>query len=120
MTGSIFERCGGFVAVRKIISSFYDKVLDSPRLGRHFVGVDMRALVDHQTKFITYVMGGPATFSDAQIQRAHTQRGISRAEFREMIELLAATLEEAELEPADIEHIRHEVARREHLVVADG
>ena len=63
MSGSMFERCGGFTTVRKVVAAFYDKVLDSPSLSRHFANVDMRALIDHQTKFITYVMGGPASFA---------------------------------------------------------
>lgn len=117
MNGAMFERCGGFSSVRKIISAFYDKVLDSPRLSRHFSNVDMRVLVDHQTKFITFVMGGPASFGDAQIRRVHARLGITRAEFREMVDLLEETLTEHDLEPADIEHVRGEVAKRELLVV---
>jgi hemoglobin len=117
MTGSIFERYGGFVAVRKVISAFYDKVLDSPQLSRHFTGVDMRGLIDHQTKFVTYIMGGPARFSDAQIERVHARLGVTRAEFREAVDLMAETLEDHDFAAADVEQIRHELVRRERLVV---
>lgn len=117
MTGTIFERCGGFAAVRKVISVFYDKVLDSPRLSRYFVGVDMRTLIDHQIKFVTHVMGGPAKFSDAQIERVHARLGISRDEFREVVELMVEALDEHDLPAADVEYIRQELVRRERLVV---
>jgi len=117
MTGSIFERCGGFASVRKVISGFYDKVLESPRLSHHFSGVDMRTLIDHQTKFVTSIMGGPASFPDAQIQRAHARLGISRAEFLELVALMVATLDEHGLPAADIEQVRQELYRREPLVV---
>ena len=63
-TKTTFERLGGFARVRLIVSDFYDKVLDSERLARHFAGIDMRQLIDHQTKFIAAIMGGPAAFSD--------------------------------------------------------
>lgn len=117
MTGSIFERCGGFATVRKVISTFYDKVLDSPRLSHHFASVDMRALIDHQTKFVTSIMGGPASFPDAQIQRAHARLGITRAEFRELVELMVGTLAEHGLAEADLAHVRQELDRREPLIV---
>jgi hemoglobin len=117
MTVSIFERCGGFATVRKVVSTFYDKVLDSPRLSHHFAGVDMRALIDHQTKFVTCIMGGPASFPDAQIQRAHARLGVTRAEFRELVELMVGTLDEHGLPEADLAHVRQELDRRQHLVV---
>lgn len=77
MNGAMFERCDGFSSVRKIISAFDDKVLDSPRLRRHFSNVGMHALVDLQIKFITFVMGGPASFGDAQNRRVHARLGIT-------------------------------------------
>ena len=117
MAGTTFERCGGFATVRKLVSAFYDKVLDSPSLSRHFAGVDMRALIDRQTKFMTYVMDGPATFSDGQIERVHARLGVTRADFREMVALLRETLEAFDLEPADVEHVERELAKRERLVV---
>lgn len=63
MATSVFERCGGFAAVRKVVSAFYDKVLDSPILEPHFENIDMRRLIDYQTKFIASAMGGPAKFA---------------------------------------------------------
>lgn len=120
MAASMFERCGGFATVRRIVSGFYDRVLDSPRLARHFAEVDMRRLIDHQTKFITFVMEGPATFADSQLERAHARLGITPAEFDEMVDLLRETLEDAGLEPADVEQVLREVRQRERLVVARG
>ncbi|MBE0409295.1 MAG: hypothetical protein IBX69_06140 [Anaerolineales bacterium] len=52
MKRSIFERYGGFAKVNRIVSSFYDKVLDSPITSPYFVNIDMRRLIDHQTRFI--------------------------------------------------------------------
>lgn len=53
MATTVFERCGGFAAVRKVLSAFYDKMLDSEALKGYFDGVDMRRLIDHQTKFVS-------------------------------------------------------------------
>ena len=57
MASTMFERYGGFASVSKIVSEFYDKVLDSPSLSPFFDGIPMKRLVDHQTKFIAQVMG---------------------------------------------------------------
>ncbi|MEK9659351.1 MAG: hypothetical protein VW450_05345 [Chloroflexota bacterium] len=50
---SMFERYGGFANVSQTVSSFYEKMVDSPTTAPYFVGVNMRTLIDHQTKLIT-------------------------------------------------------------------
>lgn len=49
----MFERYCGFANVSQVVSSFYEKMVDSPTTAPYFVGADMRTLIDHQTKFIT-------------------------------------------------------------------
>ena len=53
MTRTIFERYGGFASISKVVSAFYDQMLDSEDTARFFEGIDMRRLIDHQTKFIS-------------------------------------------------------------------
>ena len=117
MAATLFERCGGFASVRKVISAFYDKILDSPALQGYFEGVDMRRLIDHQIKFISSIMGGPAAFSDDALRRAHATLGISQADMQEMAELLRETLEDFDFEPVDIEAVCKEVTNRQSLIV---
>lgn len=118
MRQSIFERCGGFATVRKVVSSFYDKVMESPTLQRHFVDVDMRNLIDHQTKFVASVMGGPASFSDDVLRRVHEPLGITRTEFLEVAALLRETLEDYGVAPEDIAVVYKEIMKRELLIVS--
>lgn len=118
MASTIYERAGGFAKVRKIVSDFYDKVLDSPRLQRHFEGIDMRVLIDHQTKFIASVMGGPATFTDEVLERVHKHLGITRDEFTEMNDLLRETLEDFDMPAADVEEVCRQIAKRERVIVS--
>ena len=66
MARSTFEKYGGFAKISRIVAAFYDKVLDSPRLSPFFEGTSMKRQIDHQTKFIASLMGGPVTwFSSA-------------------------------------------------------
>jgi hemoglobin len=57
----MLERYGGFPTLSRIVMDFYDRVIDSDVLGPFFEDVDMRRLVDHQTKFVAWLMGGPAS-----------------------------------------------------------
>jgi hemoglobin len=117
MVATAFDRYGGFSAVRRIVSSFYDKVLDSETLERHFSGVDMRSLIDHQTKFISSIMGGPAAYSDDVLERVHAHLNITSEEYAELTELMRETLEEFDLDEADINEICGEITRRQSVIV---
>jgi hemoglobin len=114
---TIFERYGGFATVRRLVSTFYDEVLDSELLARHFETVDVRRLIDHQAKFISSLMGGPASYTDEHLRRVHARLGITTADFREMIALLEEVLEEYELADTDIELVLAAIRRREGVIV---
>jgi hemoglobin len=115
-----FDAVGGFARVRLIVSDFYDKVLASERLAPFFAGTDMRRLIDHQTKFISAVMGGPAAFSDEQMKRAHTTLGIDDPDFDEMISLLRETLEDFGVKQPALGRIEAHVQSMRRLVVTSS
>jgi len=54
----------------------------------------MKKLIDHQTKFVASITGGPASFSDDMLKRVHARYEISRANFDEVVRLLGETLVE--------------------------
>lgn len=117
MKGSIFERYGGFAQVSKMVMDFYDRVLDSDVIGDYFVGVDMPRLIDHQTKFMSGVMGGPVTFTDATLKRAHEHLQIDQTAFDEMCRLLGDTLENFDMDRADIDDVLDRIkARSPHII----
>nr|WP_242521541.1 group 1 truncated hemoglobin [Motiliproteus sp. SC1-56] len=114
---SLFEKYGGFATVSRIVSAFYEEVLDSDSLSPYFEGMDMRRLVDHQTKFIASIMGGPASFSNEALERAHARLGIRGEHFDEAVGLLKFTLEDFALEEGDISMIINDVAGRRRYIV---
>lgn len=118
---SVFEELGGFARVRLIVSDFYDKVLASERLNRFFRDIDVPRLIDHQTKFISAIMGGPASYSDEHIARAHGRLGISVEDYDEMAALFRETLEDFGLTPDQIERLdAHMQSMREHVVAGSA
>jgi hemoglobin len=118
MSQTMFERYGGFATVRKIVSEFYDRVLESDSLQRHFEHIDMRRLIDHQTQFISSVMGGPGGYTNDQLYRVHAPLGISEADFREIASLLQETLEDFDLDGGDIDFIVQGFRSKEPLIVS--
>jgi len=117
MVSTAYERCGGFSTVRKIVSAFYDKVLDSETLQHYFANINMPRLIDHQTQFIASVMGGPATFSDDALHKAHARLGITQSEFDEITELLREALEDNDVDDEDVELIIDGVQKKAMFVV---
>jgi hemoglobin len=115
---TIFERCGGFATVRRIVSDFYDRVLASENLQGYFAGIDMPRLVDHQTKFMTAIMGGPAKFTDQQLERAHARLGVRAGDYAELVGLLVETLEEHGLPAEDVRAVEAALEARRTLIVA--
>jgi hemoglobin len=114
---TIYERAGGFPTVRKVVSEFYDRVLDADPLVHHFETVDMASLIDHQTRFISFLLGGPASYSDDHLQRVHAHLGITLAEFDEMVQILIETLEDFDFESGDIDVVERQLRARESLIV---
>ena len=114
---SLFDKYGGLSALRNVIMAFYDRVLDSDVVGHFFEDVDLTRLIDHQTKFFTSVLGGPATFIDQHLARAHAHLAVTHAHFDEITVLLRETLVDAGFSREDTETTVMAVERRRSLIV---
>ena len=113
----MFERYGGLPFVTRLVLSFYDRVLASSRLAPFFSDTDMQRLVEHQAKFISTVMGGPVSCSNAVLQDAHSHLAIDDRAFDEMIALFDALLREFGIAAADADAIVGDLdARRRYIV----
>ena len=116
MAQTIFERYGGFATISKVVSAFYDSMLESENLARYFDGIDMARLLDHQTKFIASLTGGPASFTEHRIERAHANLGIDKASFDEAAKCLHEVLEDFEFDETDISTIMGEFIRFKRVI----
>jgi hemoglobin len=117
MSRTIFEHYGGFSRVSKVVSSFYEKMLDSPVTSPYFTSTDMRTLIDHQTKFIAYLMGGPASYNNDHLERVHARLGITEAAFMEAVLLLKETLEDFDFEDQDIRTVEERVMSTKNFII---
>lgn len=119
MTQTLYERYGGFATVSRLVMAFYDNILDSDILADYFEDVDMRRLIDHQTKFIASLMGGPASYSNEILRNVHKSLNIDHASFDELVVILRKTLTEFNVEVDDIETIAEAIEERRFVIVSE-
>ena len=115
---TVFERNGGFASVNRVVMTFYDKVLDSPIVGAYFQHTDMRTLIDHQTRFIASVMGGPASYTNDHLERVHARLDITEEAFKESVALLIESLEDHNFSDDDIQVVADEIMSRKRYIVS--
>jgi len=115
--GTLFDELGGFAAVSRIVSDFYDRVLDRDILAPYFADVDMRRLVDHQTKFIASMLGGPASYSNEALRQIHARLNIDRAALDAMKEELAASLLAHGVSSRDVANVMADIEARAGYVI---
>jgi hemoglobin len=117
MEQTLFQKYGGFSKVSRIVLDLYDRLLDDDEVGPFFDEVDMARIVDHQTKFVSSLLGGPASYTDDQIFRMHKHLAINARHFDTLAEILADTLADHGFEPEDVEAVVQAFEVRRKLVV---
>jgi len=115
---SMFERYGGFSKVSRVVMSFYEKIINSPVTRPFFANTDMKRLIDHQTKFIAYLMGGPASYTNEHLERVHAHLHVTDQAFSEAMTLLEETLEDFDYADEDIQQVGDEMASRKNHIVS--
>lgn len=101
----------------RIVLALYDKLLDDDEIGPFFDEVDLPKIVYHQTKFVSSLMGGPASFTDDHLERAHGQLVVSDRHLDQLKNLVNETLAEFNVEPNDINLVLEEFEARRALIV---
>lgn len=114
---STFQRYGGFSTVSRVVMTFYEMVLDSDIVGHHFEDVDMPRLMDHQTKFIASLMGGPAAISDERLAYVHRHLDITAEEFDEVVRLLGIAMENNGMAQSDVNEVAQAVEVKRSLIM---
>jgi hemoglobin len=117
MEQTLFEKYGGFSVVSRIVLDLYDRLPDDDDVGPFFDDVEMARIVDHQTKFVSSLMGGPASYTDDQISRLHARLDIGDEHFDKLQAILRQTLADHGIAPGDTDAIVGAFESRRKLVV---
>jgi hemoglobin len=69
---NLYEKVGGEEAIAKVVDYFYNElVLKDETVNQFFEGVDMDKQKSHQTKFISFALGGPKNYTGKSMAKAH-------------------------------------------------
>lgn len=115
---TIYEKYGGFKTMSGIVMSFYEMVLESDEIGDYFEDIDMPRLADHQIKFVSTFVGGPASFSDDRIEAVHRRVGISHSDFDAMAALFGQALSMHGMSDEDVDAALAAVEGKRGIIVA--
>ena len=102
---SLFEKYGGFATVSKVVNELYDALEINDITAPYFENSDIRALMDHQVKFLSQVLGGPQQYTGKAITVAHTGLKISESAFFEVANTVKEILEDNGVEDEDVSTI---------------
>lgn len=118
MSKTIYDQLGGFTSVRKVVVEFYNSVLEEDELAKYFANTNMERQIDHQTKFISQLLGGPVEYTDDHLEKIHAHMGITQKHFDMIKGILCDTLEDFDLEDEHVEFVGGEFERRRGIIVS--
>ncbi|RKD24467.1 globin [Ammoniphilus oxalaticus] len=86
---SLYEKVGGEAAVEKVVEYFYNEgVLKDDTVNHFFKDTDMKKQMEHQTKFISFALGGPNTYTGSSMAKAHEGMNIQPEHFDAIVKHL--------------------------------
>jgi hemoglobin len=90
-TISMYEKFGGEEGIAKVVGKFYELVFSDPTINHFFHNIKMEKLLLHQTRFISFALGGPNKYTGKTMATAHKGMNLQPAHF----EAVAKHLHEA-------------------------
>lgn len=95
---TLYELIGGEDNIRKLVTAFYQRVLNDPLLQPFFEGVSVDKLQRMQVSFFSIALGGPEPPFVISLSDAHRGRGIRSDHLTRFTQHLLGTLEEIGIE----------------------
>ncbi|KIC92686.1 group I truncated hemoglobin [Flavihumibacter solisilvae] len=78
---SLYDKLGGEVGLRKIVTDILDRNSNNPQISHYFRNVDMNILNQHVFEFFSMGIGGPHQYTGKDMLTAHTGLHINEKDF---------------------------------------
>jgi len=107
MIENLYDLIGGHKTIKAATQRFYERILEDETLGPFFARTDMAHLRSRQAMFISMLLGG-SVYTGKDIRVAHASsrgRGLTEAHFDLFLQHFRAALEEAGVEPENVEKV---------------
>jgi hemoglobin len=116
---SLFEKYGRTPTVSAIVRAFYKRVLAQDQLSGYFAAVPLEQLIEHQIAFIAVAMGEETSaYTGRDMAEAHETLRVTGEHFDLVMSLLETTLQEAQIEPADVALMMGKVGALKSMIVS--
>ncbi|MCL6606043.1 MAG: group 1 truncated hemoglobin [Paenibacillus sp.] len=89
---SLYEKYGGEETIAKVVDYFYDLVLEDESVNHFFAHTDMVKQRGHQTKFVSFALGGPNQYSGGTMSKVHKGMNLQPAHYDAIVKHLRAAL----------------------------
>jgi len=107
---TIYEKVGGEPAISKVVDYFYELILADDTVNHFFRNTDMEKQRRHQTKFISFALGGPNQYSGLSMAKAHQGMNLQPVHFDAIAKHLHDALAHFGVSEADIDQVIAHVA----------
>ncbi|MBT2689452.1 group 1 truncated hemoglobin [Bacillus sp. ISL-47] len=108
---TLYEKVGGAEAIEKVVDYFYEElVLKDPTVNQFFENTDMVKQKSHQSKFISYALGGPNQYSGNSMAKAHEGMNLQPEHFNAIAKHLHDALAHFGVSERDIDEALTRVA----------
>ncbi len=114
---SLFEQLGGTDGVRRFVDDLSQRLVDDPRFGPLFDGVDHATLRQHREHYFAAVLGGPENYSGRGLREAHRALRLDDADFDHFMAIAHESLVAVQASPAAIADLRDLLARLRPVIV---
>jgi hemoglobin len=99
---TFYEKYGGEETIGKVVDYFYDLVLADDTVNHFFTNTDMEKQRKHQTKFISYALGGPNQYTGQSMAKAHEGMNLQPTHFDAIVRHLHDALAHFDVNESDI------------------
>jgi hemoglobin len=111
MEENLYEKVGGEEAIAKVVDYFYSElVLKDDTVNHFFKETDMEKQRRHQSKFISFALGGPNQYSGQSMAKAHEGMNLQPEHFNAIVKHLHDALAHFGVNERDIDTALTKVA----------
>ncbi len=102
---TLYEKVGGEEAISKVVYYFYGLVLADDTVNHFFKNTDMEKQHKHQTKFISFALGGPNQYTGLSMAKIHTGMNLQEKHFNAIAKHLHDALAHFGVSESDIDQV---------------
>lgn len=111
MEQTLYEKVGGEEAISKVVDYFYSElVLKDDTVSHFFKETDMEKQRLHQSKFISFALGGPNQYTGQSMAKAHQGMNLQPEHFNAIVKHLHDALAHFGVNETDIDTALTKVA----------